>query len=228
MKKTLALLAILAAPALYAASIEFEDGYGPYQVGQGGEFTFGETGLSLNGYVSGTTANVLGAGDQSFQSFCVSPVYVYAGVNYTVTPSDFTDEDNQLNAGIAWLYSQFATGGNFGGNATYYYGAGRTTSAAQLQDAIWALVGNSDLTSEVGLPVGYDSSNPFESAAVKEFGSWTAATAGVPIWSDGVSILLLNNDGDAQSQLYHVPDGGATMVLLGIALSGLAIYRRRV
>jgi len=226
-----AMLGMLATPALYATAwVEAEGnggnygGYGNYQAGVGGEFTFA-TDLSVTQY-SPATMDQSGI-VPSFQSFCVSETTFSSGTLYYVTFSGQNDRGNPLTAGVAYLYSQFVKQGNFGGYATYDYTDhnGRQASASELQDAIWALMGGQEGQNSVN-----NAANPFLVAAEAATGGWAGADTAVPAGTDGVSILELwsnpDDTGAAQGQLY-VPDGGATMALLGIALSGLAIYRRR-
>jgi hypothetical protein len=245
--KHIGYVAVLAAALPLSASAYFvqsegngggHSGYGPYQTGQGGEFTF-YTDLSVASYVSGVTADIPATGvtgplhTPNFESFCISATGNFnPGVKYNATPvpGNANDKGQKLSAGVAWLYSQFASVGNFGGFATYSYGAGRTTSAGELQDAIWALTGGG-IEGQV-----YDPSNPFDVAAKDEFGTWSAADASVASGTDGVSILLLTdaNGAAVQSQLWYnipstrVPDGGMTAMLLGGALIGVGTLRRKL
>lgn len=245
--------------AAFATSVLFADptvttvgnggnngGYGPYQTGVGGEFTLYSTALAgiISGYtplaqdqwnVTGTTPN--------FQTFCVEGnEYIYPNTTSYVSFSGVSFDGDTLTKGAAYLYAQFASGGNFGGNATYNYGVGRSTTAAELQDAIWALMAGQE-----GQTAANNSSNPFLIAAEDEFGgTWAGADAAGGAGYDGVYILELwadNGPVDVQSastaqqdQLIwegspppspSVPDGGTTMTLLGIGLFGLVIYRRR-
>jgi hypothetical protein len=249
-----ALLVVLTTSALYAAEVTVAttgtggnySGYGPYQTGVGGEFTLYSPDLA--GYIANYTPmaqdqwNV--AGDTpNFQTFCVEgDEYIDAYTTYDVTFNDVTVyTGDPLSKGAAYLYSQFASGGNFGGNATYNYGANRSTTAAELQDAIWAFMGGQE-------GQGMDLSNPFEAAAAIAIGGsdttagWDAATAASGGGYDGVYILNLwavgevdTPGGAGQDQLIwegpppgqNAPDGGATLTLLGMGLSGLAFYRRR-
>ena len=126
----------------------------------------------------------------------------------------------QLSVGVAWLYSQFATGTLAG----YDYSAtdgGRITSAGELQNAIWYLQG------ETG-----DPGNVFSVAAVNEFGLATA-TESVTLYGNDFNVEVMNltdgNGNAAQNQLFldPVPDGGPTVGLLGAALVALVLIGRR-
>src|SRR6266481_6087939 len=123
MKKTFLLsvvVGMLSVPSVFAVTLTLEgspSGYGPYQTGIGGEFTFG---ISDGNLISGYSPLTMNQGDgaaPSFQTFCVeggeninsgSPTYT---ANYN-NQSVFSNVP--LTKGAAWLYSQFATAGNFG------------------------------------------------------------------------------------------------------------------
>lgn len=247
-----AAMIVAAAPGVFGAQLQVEttgnggnySGYGPYQTGVGGEFTLYSP--SLANYIDNYTPAAMdqvASPTPSFQTFCVEgDEYIYPNATYDVDLNGVTVyTGDTLSKGAAYLYSQFASGGNFGGNATYNYNpAGRQTSAGELQDAIWAFMGGQEGQT-------MDLSNPFEAAAATAIGGsdttagWTAADAAGGAGYDGVYILNLWVPGEdntpagaAQDQLLwtgsqnnNVPDAGATMTLMGIALSGLAIYRNR-
>ncbi|MGC8990476.1 MAG: VPDSG-CTERM sorting domain-containing protein, partial [Verrucomicrobiia bacterium] len=112
-------------------------------------------------------------------------------------------------------------------------GNGRITSAGQLQQTIWWLEG------EASHP---DDSNPFPSLLVPVFGSEDNAKLNITN-PDEYKVFVLNlgtkEDGNGgtwpnQDQLvwikggYSVPDGGLTLILLGIAIGGLSLLRRKV
>ncbi|MCL2349825.1 MAG: hypothetical protein FWC50_16365, partial [Planctomycetaceae bacterium] len=93
---------------------------------------------NLNAYVQGNTA-----GTTSFESFCVessqalSSATSYGVLNYANNKTT-NSTGTSLNLGVAKLYKDFATGTL----ANYAYGTGsRSTSATDLQTAIWALLG---------------------------------------------------------------------------------------
>jgi hypothetical protein len=59
-------------------------------------------------------------------------------------------------------------------------------------------------------------------AATNNFGVWAVNLTRAPQGcASGISVT------DCQSQLLYVPDGGATLMLLGGALMGLGILRRK-
>ena len=234
---------VLSVAALSTASVSFADtvvlfagpaysgsNSNPYQYGQGGEFTA----VTSNGIPAGysslarfTNAN----GITGFETFCVeggtNDVYFTPGVTYTYTTSSQVLGGPQgalpLTVGTAWLYSQFATG-----QLTGYYGASnRNALAGQLQNAFWTLENESNaaiagwiqtlLTGQFG--------------ASSTIADWTAAAGannfGVQVmnlWTSSTSNVA------AQNQLIYngrsVPDGGLTILLLGVSFLGLALFKR--
>jgi hypothetical protein len=214
------------------------NGYGPYQTGVGGEFTFridaADAGL-LSGYstaASSQTENFVSG--PSFQTFCVEgPEYIYPNATYTVQLNHITQYGNvPLTRGAAWLYSQFAQG-ILGG---YNYTGNREATAGLLQNAIWAFMGQEGQV--------MDLTNPFEAAAAAAIGQ-AALDSVAAVGEYGVYVLNLwdttTNPGrtnPAQDQLIYapqvnpnsvgVPDGGTTAMLLGIAFAGTAFVSRKI
>jgi hypothetical protein len=219
--------------------------YDPFQYSDGGEFTvlnnsgsgassFIPGSYSTNAlYTLGTQDNPTGAlsGLTGFETFCVqggnNDVYFTPGAIYSYTLSENVLGGNRtipLSAGVAWLYSEFATGTLAGYD---YTGPNRNTDAGELQAAIWYLLG------ETG------SGSVFSDAAVTHFGGGAGglaiATESVSTYGStfGVSVMNLTY-GDysaAQNQLYYsVPDNGTTVGLMGISLLTMAIVggRRRL
>jgi hypothetical protein len=238
-KLTLVLLLVSAlVPSTLASAEQIQVGYsgsnyGMYQTGHGGEFTLNvfTSGLSTSGYL-------FGAGDTgtrdigvtgTFQSFCLEEteyIYAYPSSPYVVVNSMAVSggvglAGDPLSFGTTYLYSQFATGA-----LAYNYGAaGRSTSAALLQQAFWWLENEGP---------SFDSTNPYMALAVTTFGSQANAKADAAAGAYGVYALNLWGDAEhtihIQDQLYYasVPDGGATMTLLGGALLGLGALRRKL
>jgi len=207
--------------------------YGPYQTGVGGEFTLtplNPTGwLDLSNYAS---AARVGGG---FQTFCLEGSEFIGGYSSTYNASmnrnavwgGIGPSGDPLSVGTGWLYSQFATSdweSGYGLSYNYTSVSGRRADADLFQKAIWWLEGEES--------VSYNASNKFMAAVVARFGSRTAAKADGG-WLYGVYALNLTtaNGGRVQDQLYFsgipVPDGGATIALLGLAIAGLGIMSRR-
>lgn len=207
--------------------------YGPYQAGIGGEFTY----LPIDGWLdlSGYSSSASGIGvEGTFQSFCIEyneHIYPYPNLyEATISKNAYMggggsgEDGDPVSVGTGWLYSQFAEGTLEG----YVYADDPATavnerkiSADFLQKAIWWL------EDEYG---SFDSSNPFMAAVVSFFGDSDAAKTDGG-WNYGVYALNFETlSGDLrQDTLYYraVPDGGATVILLGLAFAGLAFVSRR-
>jgi hypothetical protein len=203
--------------------------YGPYQTGQGGEFTLNAlspSGLDTSGYAAGVTGGIGGLAG-TFQTFCIEGNEYIAGYDtiYNASLDTYAEAGGQTGAtagkdpvsvGTGWLYSQFAQGTLAG------YGAvGRLASAGALQNALWWLEGEELIVN--------DGTNLYINAVVTQFGGEAGAKANgaeqygvyaLNIWTDS------GNKGQTQL-FYAVPDGGATLMLLGGALMGLGALRRK-
>jgi hypothetical protein len=103
----------------------------------------------------------------------------------------------------------------------------------KLQEALWYL------EDEISLTAAQKAANTFLSAAITLYGDGTGvgvggAKANNTIWN----VAALNLGGVApnqkQDQLilrdngFSVPDGGLTLMLMGLSLSGLALLRRKL
>ncbi len=141
-----------------------------------------------------------------------------------------------ITKGTAYLYSQFASGVLSGYN--YTPGAGRVDKANLLQLALWTLEGQysyGTLAQDLAL-------NSFLVVAANQFGGGiaglTAAMLANTSGGFGVGTLNLfylagNNAGKpagtpAQSMLTLLPDGGTTLMLMGLGFSGLALVSRKL
>jgi hypothetical protein len=214
--------------------------YGQYSYGDGGEFT---------AYTSPTTPYVsqyspYTSTSDSFQTFCIqTDVEFYNGGTYDYTlslasigegldapgtPNGTPDQPDSyaLAEGTAWLYAQFATGKLAGYDFSNALGQ-RQTDAGELQAAIWALQNGQSLG---GFPSG-TVGNTFYNDVVSALGAGNIETPATYATDFGTEVmnLTLPGQGNFQNQLIYtgVPDGGSTLVLLGAALSGLGLYRRR-
>lgn|ERR1022692_235595 len=165
------------------------------------------------------------SGGLGFGTFCINrsvSIIVPGQYNATVIPSGVDPvSGNQISVGTAWLFLQFAQGSLAGYN--YTPGVGRVNSAYLLQNAIWVLEGQ----------IGNNFADVFLAAAITRFGSLAAAELDNN-QQFGVGVLGLNtvtaNGGvgaPAQPMLTLLPDGGSVLILLGMGLSGLAVFARK-
>jgi len=152
--------------------------------------------------------------------FTIDPERVYAG-----GPDGGADPapGDPISIGTAFLYSQFL-------NHTLPYAYGnpvqRETDATFLQVAIWWL------EDEVALTATQQANNPFLAYANNQLpggmadlksnnnGQYPVDVVNVWYYSD-------TQNPDRQSVLIGLPDGGATLFLLGLGISGLAFLRRK-
>jgi len=225
------LVAIVAtASSAMAGSVKVGATYGPYQINSGGEFTL----INVSGFDPSSYSDKASLSNDSFQTFCVEnstpPEYIYLNQTYNATLNvnaingGVGPSGDPLSQGTGWLYSQFARGVL----ADYNYGPGyggteadREASANLLQRTFWWL------ENEGG--ISYSAANPFMLAVTNQFGSEAAARATGVGGNYGVRVInmKLSNGTLAQDQLFYVPDGGSTAMLLGCALAGLGVLRRR-
>ncbi len=155
-----------------------------------------------------------------------------------------------ISKGTAWLYSQFAQGvlnvalgAESTGNYFSSLAPARKKEAGYLQKAIWWL-------EEESSPEPYKlAANPYYQAALAQFGGDAGAKANASVGYLGVYVLnnfrtdaalqqfldtgFANRSLRGQDFLYYheqvtVPDGGATLILLGAALVGLGALKRRL
>lgn len=227
MKKLLIAAAMMGALAAYQASattlnvnVSRLGGYFTYA---GGEFditsvspdpTFNS--IVANNYVAGTTS--IGGG---FETFCMSMSVLLQPNPQTGTPL------NTVSSGIQYLYRQFAAGTLSGYNYTGTTPADnsgtslRAQSAAELQAAIWYLEGNSwsAIASEE------DNWDSAQQTAAENFVTMAGSASG----DYGVRLLYLTyGNTEAQPMLIAVPDGGSTVMLMGIALAGFWLVSRKL
>jgi hypothetical protein len=188
--------------------------------------------VNLDGYVEGKSK----VGDK-FDSFCIENNEYFSGGStyYVQTPLDMvadnggvnTDAGYNLSVATAWLYSNFAKGQLSG----YTYGS--LASANALQNAIWMLEGE----------ITVNAANQFYSLALTTLGATALnnATAGqYGVWALNLWTTRTANQnggytysGYVQDQIWfdggnRVPDGGMTVAMIGLALGGLAVIRRRM
>jgi len=200
-----------------------------YYSGDGGEFTIA-SGLSTDAYDPSAKNKDGNANTKDFQSFCIEKnEYVTMGGTYYYTIS--TDAiaggvggasggKDPLSYYTAYLYNEFATGSL----SSYSYGTDRSSSAGELQEAIWYL------ENEVAAADGQAAT--WVQEAVNAVGvslpGYTAS--GTATWGQTLgSVRVLNlytKDAsgkitNCQSQLYVVPLPGAVLLgLLGLGYAG--------
>jgi len=200
--------------------------------GGGGEFnitpTSGLLGIRWSDYVDGKTKNVNPTIGKDFESFCLEesefvtiPGSYNAKINYVGAVLGGGGDKVKINnvwtdpisLGTAYLYSQFAAGTLSGYN--YTVGAGRVTSAAALQNAIWYLEGEGGVN------------NSFVTLVATKFGTLAAAMANANgAYHVAVLNLTTGTGGLAQDQLVMAPEP-ASLLLFGIGLLGAATLRRK-
>jgi len=209
--------------------------------GDGGEFTAitgaysfstSKAGLTSLGYVANTIGQA--NGEYGFETFCLQQTVNFkTGTSYAYTTTDSFAPNGPLTKGVAWLYDQFATGVLNGYN--YTTASVRTTDSAELQSAIWYLQGETPYNGYTASTIGND---PFIADVLTQFTSLSNAEASDPAGGYNVAVMALTyGNTPAQDQLIlippgqgsgSVPDGGSTVGLLGLALAGLALVRRKL
>ncbi len=184
------------------------------------------------------------------EHFSFDGTYNVAGISDSARSGGLAVSDH-LSVGTAYLYSQFAKGTLAG----YSYDGGATArrvSAAALQSTIWWL--ENEIAGNTGTVP--NPSNSFSALVQGLFGAVGTQTAGTngsgggaasDTWTGAGSytgqsgsnnvtfgVYALNLGVGVQDQLIYktpgntnVPDGGATVMLLGIAMASMATVRRR-
>lgn len=187
---------------------------GYYATGfDGGEFNITPAVGSISDYANSVIVN---GGNETF---CVEPSVkiVIPGV-YTASLSQTDSQGTALTEGTAWLYMEFAEGTLSGydystvsGNGTF---TSRAIAAEYLQNTIWELQGQ-----------GYDASlaSYYYGIASSAIGAGNLGLADNGLYNVAI-VNLYNANGQAvQNMLALVPDGGSTVMLFGLALSGLGL-----
>jgi hypothetical protein len=201
-----------------------------YQSGAGGEFNITSPDAALNPVTRGYNANAIVNG--GFETFCLeytehfspgssysyglSTAAISGGPGATGTPPR-----DQISVGTAWLYDQFGHGTLAGYN--YTPGSSRAASAAALQQTIWWLE-NENWDGGVST----QPNNVFTTAVLAQFVSPQADNTLYNVGVINLGDSTSNPQFQAQDQLIlTVPDGGATVALLGFALAGVELVRRK-
>lgn len=223
--------------------------YGSHRTGVGGEFLVKSDGTAAStAFVDATKAfySPLAIYQGGFETFCIEYNENFnPGSKYEFQVSPGAIKGGQtvsdpVSVGTAYLYGLFAKGtlGTLGG-----YNYASSTSAGNLQNTIWFLEGE-----RKGLPSGPFVANPgtFNSLLIAEFGtlanamldSATSTSYGL-VTAASFGVAALNLGGPPtwpnQDQLVYqgggfrlVPDGGATLMFLGVAIGGLSLLRRKL
>ena len=239
-------ISVSSAMALPYAVVNTVGGFGPYQTGHGVEFTLEIGGATHGSDINAGTGigstwslydvkarNQIDGYQSNFQTFCIEgSEYLEANTSYTATSGSKTlYEYHDLTVGAAWLYWQFATGQLNG----YNYLNNRKSSAGELQNTLWWLMG----TRGYALPTSSPPNNIFTSLVKDKFGTGTGMFDSNADQYD-VAVLRLWKNGDNGAESWSkkaqdvlvltnpVPDSGLTVTLLGIAISGMVVLRRRI
>lgn len=235
---TVASLLTILGPGAFGSTIKLDSVSG-YQSGSGGEFTATPTNPSdpvllqaLAGYDSKAKVN------GGFETFCIEfnehftpgNTYTYAISAGAIAGGVSGGNPDPISIGTAWLYNKFATGSL----ALYYYDAAhngggtfasRVDAAGSLQNAIWWLEGEITLTS------AEQTANKFLNLLTTPSGLNIPLSSAVANNNGTYGVFALNltdtQGNPAQDQLVRVPDGGATVALLGFALAGVEFVRRK-
>jgi hypothetical protein len=191
----------------------------------GGEFTAYTSQNFLGNYAAPA---ILG---QGFETFCMETGVEFSpGTSYYYSLGNITQPNPgnsqqgsglALSQGTAYLYYQF--GKDLLTDFDYTSVAGRMADDNLLQAAIWYLQGGQTYA---GYPTPI-TSNKFYIDATNALGNsvldaYTGTSVEVlQVWDNP------DDTGAAQNQLVLVPDGGLTVALLGGALIGLQVLRRK-
>ncbi len=223
------LCAFAAAPAPADLSITTTGGagYGIWQTGNGGEFTFRPSGWDPLPYYN-SVARDQGQQKGTFQTFCLEhSEYLYGNTTHAVILNDrmvnggVGPQGDPLSRGTAYLYHEFQNG-TLDGYDYYNTGAGRHASAQELQNAIWYLEDE----------VGGSLSETYEDMLIDEFGS----VADAKLDNNGlipVAVMNLYAAGHAGDQDYLRQDAlvctpvpaALLLGLLGLGAAGLKLRR---
>ena len=180
------------------------------------------------------TASV--AGYAPFQTYCIEIQHDFSlgeTVDYTLGQTTHGAPPNTaapfLNAGAAWLFSQFNSGGL--GALT----PATPTQAGELQAALWYFQGQGTPDSAYsgpGFGYGLPGADAYTDLADSVLGASFINPLAPIAGSFGVDVIQSSHlsGGPAQDWLYAgpVPDGGMTAGLLGSALIGVQLLRRKL
>jgi hypothetical protein len=218
--------------------------YGPYQTGNGGEFTL-TPGDGLGSVLKYDGKAMIGI---AIESFCLEhgefintgrtynvilhDAAVHGGVGGTKTTSTFGGLEDKLSKGAAWLYYEFSKGTLEG----YNYTVDRKSTAAALQNTIWWLEGELNSTSTPNTLAAPDYSNIFTKLVLNHFGGLTQAAIDMAVSDNNnyrpVQVATMWNIDGSVGQDMIVTTGTVpippAIYLLGAGLMGIGAVRKRV
>jgi hypothetical protein len=223
------------ASSAFAGTIIMREPGSSYRQSNGGEFNAQGADAAILALYD-VKAKVAVGGTVGFETFCLEHSETFNwNTPYAATVADraigggpdlgdATAGSDYISVGTAYLYNLFAKGSLVPYN--YNIGSGlRDDSAWMLQTAIWYL------EDEGYFGPGAAGSNTFVALVTTEFGGLAAAKANNAgnLRASNVGALNLQQGNTLiQSQLIlTVPDGGMTAMLLGLALGGLGLLRRK-
>jgi hypothetical protein len=230
----------------YATNIVLD--YGSAHSGVGGEFVVKSDGSAASTtFINATVANYssLATYQGGFETFCIeynehfSPGSAY---NYQISPAAIkggTATGDPVSAGTGYLYSLFAKGLLASYVPAYSYSS--ASGAANLQNTFWFL--ENETIGLGGTPIV--DPGTFDSLLIAEFGSLAnamldtatsadfglvnAASFGVAALNMGPAPTFPNQDQLIyQGGGFQVADGGTTLMLLGLAMGGMSLLRRKL
>lgn len=184
---------------------------GAYQYGDGGEFL----------------VTVDGNPNLQFTTFCIELNNEFAygdGETYTLGQTDHNNPpgSSPLKLGTAYLFSLFANGG-LTGSLTI----NSSIKAGELQQALWDFQTQGFHFTGPGFD---ESSNPYYQLAVNNLGSANVLNASGGAY--GIEVVQATDPiYGGQDWLVDpppVPDGGATVLLLGTVFSGIVLLRKKL
>ena len=196
---------LIAAASANAITVQ-EVGVNPYETP-----TISCTGIGNNITVY-AGVNQLVVGGVAMNGFCIDPFHysLASSSGYSYVPLTSAPKGYVMSADVA-LDIQRLWG-------SYYSPSMTASSAAGLQIAIWELVGGSNFT--------LNSANDFGAAgyvsAVQDANYSGPVADLIALTGPGQDYVVAAITGNASP----VPDGGATLILLGGALCGLCLLRR--
>ncbi len=167
-------------------------------------------GIAVDGFWSGKVyagINNLIADGQPMQGFCIDPFHFsqHSSPGYEFVPLEDAPKPDSNNMGavkageISDLW------------ALYYSGSMNANDAAGLQIAIWMIVGGSK----------------FHLTSGDDYGAGAMISSLAGYFGPGANLIGLSGPGqDYVVPTSPVPEGGATVCLLGGSLAALAVFRK--